>query len=125
MIDGWPGTPWIVGSAFRAEAIRGWGGKDFTSAGRWIEVRFARETEIGMLRAIVSPQAQVELQLPHGQGWRTVPGQRVVDQPPRHHCLASATTTARFAPVRVDRFRVVFVAPRSDGEAVFELAAAL
>jgi len=124
MIDGWPGTPWRVGQAFRPHEIKGWREKDFSSAGRWIEVRLPKPQEINTIRAIVSPWADVAVRVLAEDGWREVKGERVVDGQKRHHSHPSATTTARFDAIRTDRFRVVFTNPRAKQEVVFELSAA-
>jgi len=125
MIDGFPGTSWIVGSAFRAHALKDWKEKDFASPGRWIEVRFPAPKRVNLLRAIASPWAEVELRVFDGARWLTVQGTRVVDQPARHHSRPSATITARFDPLDTDRFRAVFPKPRKKAEVVFELSAAM
>ena len=122
MIDGWPGTPWVVGTAFRQGEIPSWAGKDFSSPGRWIEVRMPELQQINRFRAVVSPWAAFELQVNAGRQWRAVTGERVVDDPPRHHSHASATTTACLDAVRTDRARIVFTEARQRSEVVFELA---
>ena len=124
MIDGWPGTPWIVGSVFRGHLLEDWKRKDFAAAGRWIEVRFAEPRPVNAARAIVSPWAKVELQIPRDEGWRTVAAERIDDNPARHHRHPSCTVTASFDPVTIDRFRVVFPERRAKTEVVFELSAA-
>jgi len=125
MIDGYPGTSWVVGQAFRSHGVKGWPQKDFGSPGRWIEVRFPKPHRINTLRAIVSPWAKIELRVHDGADWRTVHGNRAADQPMRHHSRPSATTTASFSPLTTDRFRAVFPERREKPEVVFELAAAM
>jgi len=125
MIDGWPGTPWVVGSVFRGHSLKEWKEKDFASAGRWIEVRFAESRLVNTARAIVSPWARAELQIPHGESWHTIASERIDDSPARHHTHPSSTVTASFDPVTIDRFRVAFPERRAKTEVVFELSAAL
>jgi len=125
MIDGWPGTPWVVGSVFRGHLLEDWKGKDFATAGRWIEVRFSEPESVNTVRAIVSPWAEVELQIPDGEGWRTVASERIDDNPAHHHTHASCAVTGSFDPVTIDRFRAVFPERRAKTEVVFELSAAL
>ena len=125
MIDGQPGTAWVIGSAFRSHGMEGWRKKDFSSPGRWIEVRLPKPQRINMLRAIVSPWAEIDLQVWTGDKWQTVQGKSVIDTPKRHHHRPSATTTAHFDPVTTDRFRVLFPKPRKQAEVVFELSAAM
>ena len=125
MIDGYPGTPWVVGQAFRAHGLKGWKGKDFASPGRWLEVRFPKPQRINMLRAIVSPWAETELLVLDSGEWRKVEAGRVLDKRARHHHHPSATVTARFPAVATDRVRVVFPKPRKRAEVVFELSAGM
>jgi hypothetical protein len=125
MIDGWPGTPWVVGSAFRGHLLEGWHEKDFASPGRWIEVRLAEQRSINTLRAIASPWAKLEFQIPHGGDWRNVASEPAAGNPARHHSHPSRALAARFEPVTIDRFRVVFPERRARTEVVFELSAAL
>ena len=123
MIDGFPGTQWTVGNAYHHPDPAAWKEKDFSSAGRWVEVRRPEATEVNRLRAVLTPGIRFELQLPDGDGWRTLEVQTVSDSPPRHHQFPSATTTAAFESVRTDRFRVLFTEARTDREVVFELSA--
>ncbi|MBI2301501.1 MAG: hypothetical protein HYU66_21560, partial [Armatimonadetes bacterium] len=90
VIDGWPNTPWRVGEGFRTEAVPEWGKKDFTSAGRWLEVRLPEPREINTVTVIASPWATVEVRLWVDGAWRTVPGEVVPDAVPRHHDMPSA-----------------------------------
>ena len=124
MIDGEPNTPWVVGTAFSSEELKDWDQKDFSSPGRWIEVRMPKAREINLLRAIVSPDVPFDLRVWSGGEWRTVEAQKVVDTVPRNIQYASAVTTARFPAVTTDRFRIVFTAPKQKEEVVFELSAA-
>ena len=123
MIDGYPGTQWVVGNKYSRTKVPGWSEKDFTSAGRWIEVRGSRPEEINSIRAVVTPDVSFDLQVWDGGQWRTVKGETVRDDPPRHHHYASATTTARLDPIETDRFRIVFPQPRTEKEVVLELSA--
>ena len=125
MIDGYPGTPWVIGQAFRSHALKGWKDKDFASPGRWIEVRFPKPHRINMLRAIVSPWTEIDLQVPNGDTWRTVEGNRVIDSLTRHHSRPSATTTAKFPALHAEGFRVVLPKRRDRAEVVFELSGAM
>lgn len=125
MIDGYPGTAWVIGRAFRSHALKDWQDKDFASPGRWIEVRFPKPHRINLLRAIVSPWAEIELQVPDGDTWRTVESSRVADSPARHHSRPSATTTAKFPALHAGSFRVAFPKRRDRAEVVFELSAAM
>jgi len=125
MIDGYPGTAWVIGRAFRSHALKGWKDRDFSSPDRWIEVRFPNPHRINLIRAIASPWAEIELQVPDGDAWRSVEGDRVADSPSRHHSRPSATTTARFLALNTDRFRIVFPERRERAEVVFELSAAM
>ena len=124
MIDGWPGTPWVVGTAFRSHGLKGWRDKDFASPGRWIEVTFRGPTDIDTVRAIASPWAKFRVEVRNGETWRRVEAKAVPDRSRRHHSHASATTTARFERTRADGFRIVFTEPRGRPEVVFELSAA-
>jgi len=123
MIDGYPGTQWIVGNKYSKAKIAGWSKKDFKSAGRWIEVRGSKPIEINRLRAIVTPDVVFEIQIQDAGRWRTLEGETVQDAPPRHHHYASETTTARLAPCQTDRFRILFPKPARGKEVVFELSA--
>ena len=123
MIDGFPGTQWIVGHAYHHPDPAAWKEKDFSSVGRWIEVRRPDSTTVNRLRAVLTPGGRFDLQLPDSDGWRTVQGRTVADSPPRHHRFASATTTAAFEPVETDRFRILFTEPRTDAEVILELSA--
>ena len=123
MIDGYPGTQWVVGNKYSKAKVTGWSKKDFKSAGRWIEVRGSKPTEINRIRAIVTPDVVFEIQIWEGDRWQTLAAEAVQDEPPWHHHYPSATTTSRFAPTAVDRFRVVFPKPGKEKEVVFELSA--
>ena len=124
MIDGWPGTPWVVGTAFRDHGLKGWRDKDFASPGRWIEVTFPGPTDINTVRAIASPWATFRIEVRNGETWRRVEADVAPDRTRRHHNHASATTTARFERTEAHGFRLVFTAPRTQPDVVFELSAA-
>ncbi|MCK5804086.1 MAG: hypothetical protein KAI66_14720 [Lentisphaeria bacterium] len=123
VIDGYPGTQWVVGNKYSKAKVPGWSKKDFKSPGRWIEVRGSKPIEFNRIRAIVTPGIVFDIQIPEGAGWRTVEGETRPDSPPRHHHYASATTTAEFEPMVSDRFRIVFPKLREKKEVVFELSA--
>jgi len=122
MIDGYPGTQWVVGNKYKAR-IQGWSKKDFVSAGRWIEVRGREMKRINRIRAIVTPGVAFDVQVWQRGRWRTVESETVPDAPPRHCRYASATTTSHFDTIGADRFRIVFRKPAKKKEVVFELSA--
>ncbi|MBT3379612.1 MAG: hypothetical protein HN742_18810 [Lentisphaerae bacterium] len=123
MIDGYPGTQWVVGNKYSKARIAGWSGKDFRSPGRWVEVRASKQTEVSRVRAIVTPGVAFQIQIQADGQWRTLPAEAVPDDPPCHHHYPSATTTACFSPTTIDRFRVLFPEPGQEKEVVFELSA--
>ena len=123
MIDGYPGTQWIVGRAYRHPDPASWKEKDFISPGRWIEVRIDQARPINRLRAVTSAETAFDLQLPDGDSWKTVPTEMVEDKPSRHHQIKTTTTTASFPLQETDRFRLLFNKPKQAGEAILELSA--
>jgi len=123
MIDSFPGTQWVVGHAYRHPNRKEWRKKDFTSAGRWVEVRVPKAKPIDRVRAILTPGISFDVLVSDEGQWRTVKGETALDDPPRHHRYPSATTTAQFDAIDTDRFRVVFTEPRKDKEVVLELSA--
>lgn len=123
MIDGYPGTQWVVGHAYRHPDPKSWKQKDFSSPGRWIEVRAEEARPVNRLRAVTTAGMTFDLQLPDGDGWETVKGETRTDSPSRHHKLETATMTARFELRDTDRFRLLFNELGTEREAILELSA--